>query len=300
MRLDILLANKNPDFSRSMLQKLIKNGQVKVDGAVKTKGGLDVADDAKIEIVSTPAIDFKKDKLKLEKAIIFEDDNCLVINKPAGVLVHQKGGLDSEWTVADLVKDHFDKSELKLNKDNNRLGIVHRLDRATSGVMVCAKNLATASFLAKQFSERKAKKTYLAITEAIPKINTARIDLPITRNPKRPASFMVDASGKTAITDYEVVAELADKKALIKLQPLTGRTHQLRVHLNYLHAPIMGDSLYGINTKKRTHFKNSPMFLHAYQLEITLPVKDGDNIRKTFKAKLPSYFKEKIGGAVEL
>jgi len=128
--------------------------------------------------------------------------------------------------------------------------------------------------LQKQFSDRKTKKTYYAVLDGKPKLETANIDLPIGRNPKKPSMFMVDVNGKSAITKYEIIAS-NDKYSLIKLQPLTGRTHQLRVHMKHLGTPILGDKLYGKPADR--------LYLHAYSLEITIP---GDN-RRVFLAPLP-------------
>ena len=164
--------------------------------------------------------------------------------------------------------------------DTNRAGIVHRLDRDTSGVIIGARNNETANLLKKQFAKRLTKKTYIAITTSIPKLEKARIDLPIARNPKKPATFKVSSNGKVAITDYKVL-KTNKNYALIELMPKTGRTHQLRVHLNYINCPILGDKVYGAKKADR-------MYLHAEKLEITIPNKG----RMTFEAKLPKEFKD--------
>lgn len=218
------------------------------------------------------APDFSKESLP----VIYEDDNVLVINKPTGILTHAKGAVIEEFTVADFVK-----SKMLEPEDNNRPGIVHRLDRATSGVLIAGKDPVSKRYLQKQFSERKAKKTYLAIVKGELKHQAAKIDLPIERNPKAPATFRISANGKPASTDYQVLSTNG-KYSLVELKPLTGRTHQLRVHLRHLNAPILGDELYGGG--------KSPigrLCLHAWQLEITIPTSQ----RKTFTAPLPDDFK---------
>jgi 23S rRNA pseudouridine1911/1915/1917 synthase len=145
--------------------------------------------------------------------------------------------------------------------------------------MIGARNLETATLLQKQFADRKTKKTYLAITAGIPKLDMANIDLPINRNPSKPSTFRVDSNGKPAVTKYKVI-DSTDKYALILLQPQTGRTHQLRVHMNYLNTPILGDKVYGKPAKR--------LYLHAYSLEITIP----SGNRQTFIAPVPSDFNE--------
>ena len=193
-----------------------------------------------------------------------------------------------ELTVADYVRSQFNPDGLADNADNNRLGIVHRLDRATSGVMICARNLTTASYLSRQFAERKAKKVYLALVSSLPGHSAARINLPIGRSRRAPATFVVDGNGKVAITDYTVQKEYPDGRALLELRPLTGRTHQLRVHLAHLGCPIVGDAVYG-----HAHYGDRLM-LHAYQLEISIPGQDGAE-RRIFTAPLPADFQEVIG-----
>ena len=220
------------------------------------------------------------------KHVIYQDNNVVVINKPAGLLVHAKGGIDHEFTVADYVRAQFDPAERAEHSDNNRLGIVHRLDRATSGVMICARNLATAAMLSRQFAERKAHKTYLAVTECVPAELAAQINLPIGRNLSRPATFRVDGKGKVAITDYQVLRINEDGTALLELKPQTGRTHQLRVHLSYIGCPIVGDPIYGHGDSR---YNDGRLMLHAWQLEISIPGADG-NVRRTFIAEPPREF----------
>jgi RluA family pseudouridine synthase len=197
----------------------------------------------------------------------------LVINKPIGLLSHSKGTFNSEATVATWLEDHF-KGE-----KHNRAGIVHRLDRATSGVMIVAKNEEAYKWLQKQFSSRKVKKAYVAIVSGHLTHSEAIIDLPIERNPKAPQSFRVGPSGKSASTEYSVLSS-NDNSSLIELRPTTGRTHQLRVHLAHLGHPIVGDTIYKGKPADR-------LYLHAKSLEITLPSKE----RKVFEVPLPKEFK---------
>jgi 23S rRNA pseudouridine1911/1915/1917 synthase len=196
----------------------------------------------------------------------------LVINKPAGVLTHSKGAFNPEGTVASFAAPKTKGME------GDRAGIVHRLDRATSGVIIVAKDPTTMSLLQKQFSQRKVKKTYFAVVNGIPEIVKALIEVPIERNPKDPKTFRPGTTGKQALTEYEVI-EQALARSLLVLRPATGRTHQLRVHLKYIGHPIIGDTIYDGEPADR-------MYLHAGKLEITLP----GGQRKVFEAPLPDGF----------
>lgn len=269
-RLDTYLYEHYKEISRSRWQKYIKDSRVSINGKTITTPSYEIDDKAIIDIKLPEEKKFEKEKLD----ILYLDDNVIVINKPAGILTHAKGAESDEFTVADFFKRY---STYAL--DTNRAGIVHRLDRDTSGVIIGARNNETANLLKKQFAKRLTKKTYIAITTGIPKLEKARIDLPIARNPKKPATFKVSSNGKVAITDYKVL-KTNENYALIELMPKTGRTHQLRVHLNYINCPILGDKVYGAKKADR-------MYLHAEKLEITIPNKG----RITFEAKLPKEFK---------
>jgi 23S rRNA pseudouridine1911/1915/1917 synthase len=274
-RLDHELATRYPKISRSTLQKYIKAGHVKVDGVVVTRPKQDVLETDDIAMLPPEYTDFSEQDLP----IIYIDDNVIVVNKPTGILTHSKGVLNDEFTVADFFRRYT-----TFGLETSRPGIVHRLDRDTSGVIIGARHDEAADMLKKQFADRKAKKEYMAVTEGIPKAPTAVIDLPIGRNPSAPSTFRVDPSGKMAVTTYEVVAT-NEKQALVKLWPKTGRTHQLRVHMQYLNAPIKGDRIYG---KK----KADRLFLHAHTLEITIPATK----RETFVAPIPKEFTDTFPG----
>ncbi len=267
-RLDIELVARYPEFSRSTWQKYVKAGYVTVNGepAISSKQEILVTD--LLAVTIPDAADFSADTLP----ILYIDDNVVVINKPVGVLSHSKGAMNDEFTVAEFFRRYT-----SYNLDTNRPGIIHRLDRDTSGVMIGVRNSQTAELLQKQFADRKTKKTYLAIVEGIPKLPKAQIDLPIGRNPTAPSTFKVDVKGKSAITTYEILAT-HDKEALVRLQPKTGRTHQLRVHMKYIGTPIKGDKVYGKAADR--------LYLHAASLEITIPESD----RHTFEAPIPQSF----------
>lgn len=273
MRLDAYMAQFWPEYSRSTWQKYIEMGVVEVNNIVITSLRYDLGEDDIVTVQTLPVVSFEDDTLP----VVYEDDHVIVINKPAGILTHAKGALTEEFSVAEFVRGKMSEPD-----DTNRPGIVHRLDRATSGIIICAKDAATKRLLQKQFQDRKAHKTYLAIVDGIPKHAAAAIDLPIGRNPKLPSSFRVDAKGKAALTNYVVLAS-NERYSVVELKPVTGRTHQLRVHLAYIGCPIVGDMVYGGSKSSIGR-----LCLHARNLEITLP---GGN-RRTFEADVPEDFSE--------
>ena len=271
VRLDIYLSTKfDTTISRSLWQKYIKAGYVSVNNKVATTPKFEVDETDEIAL-NLP----EKEQTDVDLPILYEDDDVIVVNKPSGLLTHAKGGLSDEPTVAEIIRP-----KTSFATDTDRPGIVHRLDRDTSGLLIIAKNPESAAHLQRQFAERTAKKTYIAITDGKPKLNAAKIDLPIGRNPSAPSTFRIDPNGKPAQTTYHVLAE-NDAQSLVELKPNTGRTHQLRVHLAHLNAPILGDRVYGKSSDCR-------MMLHAQKLEITLP--SGE--RKVFEAIVPDEFKK--------
>ena len=270
VRLDIYLSTKfDTTISRSLWQKYIKAGYVSVNNKVATTPKFEVDETDEIAL-NLP----EKEQTDVDLPILYEDDDVIVVNKPSGLLTHAKGGLSDEPTVAEIIRP-----KTSFATDTDRPGIVHRLDRDTSGLLIIAKNSESAAHLQRQFAERTAKKTYIAITDGKPKLNAAKIDLPIGRNPSAPSTFRIDPNGKPAQTTYHVLAE-NDAQSLVELKPTTGRTHQLRVHLAHLNTPILGDRVYGKSSDCR-------MMLHAQKLEITLP--SGE--RKVFEAAIPDEFK---------
>ncbi len=267
-RLDTILAENHPDVSRSTWQKHIKAGRVRINGDVVTSPKFEVAqsDTLTLELPDEP------DHSEKELPIVYLDENVIVINKPVGILAHAKGAISDEFTVADFFSRHSN-----VGLDTNRPGIIHRLDRDTSGIMIGVRTEAAAKLLARQFADRKTKKTYMAILSGHLKQKEATIELPIDRNPSAPSTFRVAAGGRMAVTHYTVLAE-NDTESLVELRPVTGRTHQLRVHMAYLGAPIKGDRVYGRADDR--------LYLHAQKLEITIPTSD----RRVFEAPLPENF----------
>lgn len=268
VRVDKYLAIKFPEYSRAAITKLFDLKLIKLNGESiqpghKLRPGTEIEYDlgplqAKPEVIELP--------------IIYEDKNVIVIDKPAGIISHARGRFWQEASVASFIRDRISGME------GERGGIVHRLDRATSGVMICAKNETSLKFLQKQFSDRKVIKQYIACVNTMPNEKEATIIAPITRNAKDPKKFMVSQAGKHAETYYEVLQHESNR-ALLELTPKTGRTHQLRIHLAYIGSPIVGDELYGGMPYKR-------LLLHAKTLTIKLP----DTTKKTFESSIPNDF----------
>ena len=256
VRLDILMTEIYKSYNRSSLQKFIELGFVSVDGEPARKANQKFERGVKIDL-QVPT-ELKNADLVPEK--VYEDENVLVVNKPAGLLSMAKGEYCPEKTLADYGL------------------IVHRLDRDTSGVVILAKTEEVQKFLKKQFQDRKTHKTYYAVVDGRPKLDEARIDLPIARDLKRPTTFRVDANGKESETFYKVL-KTDGAQSLVELKPISGRTHQLRVHMKYLGHPIVGDVVYGGEAAER-------LYLHAGALEITLP----GGKRTTFEVPMPDDF----------
>lgn len=290
-RLDMRLIAMEPRLTRSAANRLISEGKVTVNGKVITKAG------HKLRAGDEVIVDFDYEATltipHIDLPVLYEDDDCVVVSKPIGVLTHSKGVFNPEATVGSWLGEHLaaeGKTELldldaqvaEGSPNNPRAGIVHRLDRATSGLLICAKTPAALTWLQKQFSQRRAKKTYYAIIEGTLDPPEALIDRPIGRNPKAPATFRVDPNGKPARTEYYVIRS-NERYSLLELRPETGRTHQLRVHLASLGHPIVGDPVYAGKPAER-------MYLHAAKLELTAPSHE----RKVFEAPLPEAFAELI------
>jgi 23S rRNA pseudouridine1911/1915/1917 synthase len=276
-RLDKKLVEKYPEYKRATLQTFIKSGYVTVDGKVALKPNTLIEKSAEIILNLPEEIaneDLKKAAIeKMRPETIYEDKKVIVLNKPSGLLSMAKGEYCAEPTLEDYGL------------------LVHRLDRDTSGVVILAKDEETQAMLRKQFQDHKAHKTYYAVVEGCPKLDEAMIDLPIARNIKHPTTFIVDANGKPSQTYYKVIKK-GEKNSLVELRPTTGRTHQLRVHMNYLGTPILGDRVYG-NAPADTEMR---LYLHAHTLEITIPNPSedlkGDNMRTKFEAELPKEFED--------
>lgn len=269
-RLDILATEMLPKLSRAYVRTLIDEARILVNNQPQKAG-------YKLRAGDQVTTDFDESEidniLPIDMPIIYEDKDILVVNKPAGVISHSRSRYHNEPSVASFIRQ-------RTNLKGERSGIVHRLDRATSGVMICAKNNEILVFLQKQFSARKVDKTYIAIVSGVLKDNSAIIDMPIQRDPQRPRQFRVDSQGKAAQTRYTTLSS-NHQLSMIELKPITGRTHQLRVHMHQLKHPILGDKLYGGQDYTR-------LMLHAQSIEIDLPTGE----RKLFTSPLPKIFKD--------
>jgi len=273
IRIDKYLSSVVPNLNRSDISKLFSKNQILVaNKPVKPSYKLRFGDAIDISY----AIAKYDPKTDVDIPIIYEDSEVIVIDKPAGILSHSKGKNNAEQTVETFIKDQL------IDNDYPRAGIVHRLDRATSGVMICAKTRESYKFLQAQFSLRKVQKVYFAIVEGHFDVRSAIIDLPIMRDLKNQSRFKVDSRGKNALTKYLVLEE-NDSFTLLELEPKTGRTHQLRVHMKYLKHPIVGDIFYEGKEADR-------LYLHAGKLAIKLP--NGET--EIFESKIPESFDKKM------
>lgn len=275
-RLDKALAQLSPGNSRATWAKLIKEGFVRVNGEPITLGKRLVFTDDLIAVSAAQPI-----VQPIDVPIIYEDDDVLVLDKPSGMLTHAKGTFIEEATVADFIRPRTTDG-----LGTNRPGIVHRLDRDTSGVLIAAKHNVAKRWLQKQFSERKAKKSYIALVAGEPKERHAIIDLPIGRDPKKPQLFRVDPNGKPATTEYKVLEHFKEGYSLVQLWPKTGRTHQLRVHMHHIGTPIVGDPFY--SGKKA----GPRLFLHAASLEVTLPSRQREVFSSPLSHDLSSFLEK--------
>jgi 23S rRNA pseudouridine1911/1915/1917 synthase len=239
-RLDRALGELFPEFSRSFLAKLIENGSVRVNGAAASKPSQRVETTQQLEIDVPPPASATLEAQELPLTILHEDEDLVVIDKPAGLVVHPGAGHADQTLVNALL---FTVRDLSGIGGEIRPGIVHRLDKDTSGVMVIAKNDATHRALTSAWNTDRVRKEYLALVYGTPAELRGTIDAPIARDPRDRKRMAVVSGGRRAITDYEVVERLRHA-SLIRCSLRTGRTHQIRVHLKHLGHPIIGDPVY--------------------------------------------------------
>ena len=283
-RLDKFLVECLPEFSRSRLQALIQDGRVTVDGKTAGKAGLMVEVGQQVQVVVPPPepTDLIPEEIPLD--VICEDDQLLVINKPAGMVVHPAPG-HSSGTLVHAVLSH--DPDMEGIGGEQRPGVVHRLDKDTSGVLLLAKNDAMHRWLQAQFKARKLTKEYLALVDGQPPTPTGRIEAAIGRDPshRKRMAIVPDHKGRDAVTEYSTV-ETFPQHTLLRVRILTGRTHQIRLHLAFLGCPVAGDLIYG---HRHSSIPLKRFFLHAARLTINLPGKP-DPV--TFEAPLPSELEE--------
>jgi len=262
IRLDKWLSLKFKEHSRTYFQTLIEENRILLNGLpITKKDKLKLGDELNIEFKEPEKTNLTPKEIPLE--ILYEDDSIIIINKPQGLVVHPGAGHLNDTLVHGLL---FHCPDLQTDEGNIRPGIVHRLDKETSGVMVIAKNLEAHFHLGKQFENRLIKKTYLAVT--IGKPSALELNAPIKRHEKNRQQMAIHPDGKPAYTQFEILAQNGSFH-LIKAFPKTGRTHQIRVHLKALNAPIFGDSVYGLKKKEELSYQQ---MLHASEIEFTHPV----------------------------
>lgn len=282
-RLDKFLTSVLPIFSRAKIQKMVGGGKVLVNGK-KVKVGFMLRNSDLVDVVDLPK---KKLSLKAEKMdlkVLYEDDACIVLNKPAGMVVHpDQGGRYMTGTVANFALSKVTEEV----GDKLRPGIVHRIDRDTSGVLVIAKTAAAFRMLQDQFRERNVGKVYLALVRGSLKYKQGVIDSPIARDDANKRRMWVSAKGREAISSYKVLDEF-DGVSLLEVSIHTGRTHQIRVHMAAIGHPVVGDVVYGDKRLNELFLKDYALgrqFLHAWKVSFKSP----DTGKKiTVKAEVPS------------
>jgi len=292
LRLDAFLASQIDGWSRARLQKLIENEDVLVNGKPsKPSYKLREGDDLEIELTATSTVEFAPENIPID--VVYEDDTLVVVNKPAGLVVHPAAGTPS-GTLANAVAYHFQR--LPGGGNNVRPGIVHRLDRDTSGLLVVAKTEAALENLSDQFRDRTVFKSYVALVHGRVMSNSGKIDQPLARDPSNRTRMAVVRGGRNALSLYRV-RRTFQRFTLLDVELKTGRTHQIRVHLAWLKHPVVGDETYGggrDNTiqdpQLRARIRNLKRhFLHAEKLAFTHPVTK--EVMK-FEAPLPAELSE--------
>lgn len=281
-RIDSFIPSIKKDISRSMVQKLIEEKNIKVNGKeTKHSYKLKLNDEIEISIPEAKEIDLKAQDIPLD--IIYEDDDIIVINKPKGMVVHPANG-NPDGTLVNAVMA-ICKDSLSGIGGEIRPGIVHRLDKDTSGAIIVAKNDKAHVNLSEQLKEHKVKKTYLALVRGIIKENEATINMPISRSNKDRKKMDINKEGKEAITHFKVLRRYKNKYTLLQINLETGRTHQIRVHLSYIGYPIIGDEVYS-NGKNEWDIKGQ--CLHAWKLEFMHPI---TKEKISLEAEIPEYLK---------
>ena len=281
-RLDKYISNKTDEISRVMIQKLIDEGEILVNGkSQKASYKVQNGDKISINIPEVKEVGLKSQDIPLD--IIYEDNDILVVNKPKGMVVHPAvGNLDG--TLVNAVMAHC-KDNLSGIGGEVRPGIVHRLDKDTSGLIIVAKNDKAHIKLSEQIQNREVKKIYIALVRGIVKENEATIDMPIGRSSKDRKKMAVDKKGKVAITHFKVLKRV-EKYTLLQVRIETGRTHQIRVHLAEIGHPVVGDYTY---SNGKNEFNVEGQMLHAKSLEFKHPI---TGKLKHLEAPLPEYFEE--------
>lgn len=278
-RLDKVLVSWLPEQSRSSLQNLIRSGYVQVNSVLVQKSGFIIqpGDQVQIELPQVSTSILIPEVIPLD--ILFENNDLLVINKPAGMVVHPAAGHDSGTLVHAVLALSLELDEMD---SEQRPGIVHRLDKNTSGIILVSKNDRSHRWLQDQFKQRLVKKVYLALVDGHPPTPEGRIEAPIARDSthRKKMSVVSPGRGRDSVTEYQVIEHFKEHD-LLEAVPLTGRTHQIRLHLAFIGCPIVGDTVYG---RRRATLPLERHFLHAACLTIRLL---GEEQPRTFEAPLP-------------
>lgn len=284
-RIDSFIPMVQEDISRSMVQKLIEQKNIKVNGKeTKHSYKLKLNDEIEIFVPEAKEINLKAQDIPLN--VIYEDNDIIVINKPKGMVVHPANG-NPDGTLVNAVMNKC-KDSLSGIGGEIRPGIVHRLDKDTSGAIIVAKNDKAHIALSEQLKNHEVKKTYLALVRGIIKENEATINMPIARSKKDRKKMDVDKDGKEAITHFKVLGRYKNKYTLLQINLETGRTHQIRVHLSHIGYPIIGDEVY---SNGKNEWNVSGQCLHAWKLEFVHPI-TGKKI--SLEAEIPEYLKNII------
>ena len=283
-RLDKILSGLLEEFSRSRVQDLIGQGMVRVEGRTVTKKAERIAPGSQLEVVIPPPQEAELAPEELPLEIVFENQDLLIVNKEAGMVVHPGVGHPS-GTLVNAVLAYA--PEIEGVGGVKRPGLVHRLDRETSGLIILAKHDRAHQFLQDQFRERQVDKVYQALVDGHPPTRKGRVEVAVGRDPghrKRMAAVR-DEEGKQAVSEYFTL-KVFQKHTHLEVHILTGRTHQIRVHLAFLGCPVVGDTTYG---RRSPTLDLDRHFLHAGRLGIILP---GDNQKSWFEAPLPEELAE--------
>lgn len=283
-RLDKFLVQQLPEFSRARLQGLIADGFVSVNGQAAKKSGQMIDPGARVEVRVPPPAPSGLVGEDIPLDIVFENDDLLIVNKPAGMVVHPAAGHDT-GTLVHAVLGY--EPDLEGIGGEERPGVVHRLDKETSGLIVLAKNERAHRWLQDQFRLRTVEKTYLALVDGAPPTPSGRVEAPIGRDPKnrKKMAILPAGKGREAVSEYRTL-ESFKHHTLLEFHPHTGRTHQIRLHCAFLGCPIVGDLIYG---RKKSTLELNRHFLHAAKLKIILP---NEKQARTFEAPLPGRLAE--------
>lgn len=285
-RLDHFLVEMLPDHSRSYLQSLIKDGLVQVDGLEVRKTGYKLENRQQVRVLLPPPVESDLVPEPIPLDVVFENADLLVINKPAGMVVHPSAG-HASGTLAHAVLAHA--PDLQGVGGVKRPGIVHRLDKDTSGLLIVAKHDKAHRFLQAQFKQRKVEKTYLALVDSHPPTPTGRVEAAISRDPshRQKMAIVPEHKGRMAVSIYKTI-ERFPSHTLVEVNILTGRTHQIRLHMAFLDCPVVGDRVYG---HKKPSLMVGRHLLHAHRLKLDLP--DG-TAGTEFNAPLPEDFQSQL------